>query len=431
VTLGVIFGINVAVFVGWQIPQLQDLWSYLFLWSNRSTEEGRWWLWITPSFSHHSFGHLAANMTFFLYLGKRLHQFMGRTRFITLYLAGAVAGSIGSDLNPGYRQDRVAETPARYLNILGGKPVGVMESLGASDAVMAILACWYFVFPRTQIHVFRTVSMMTDLLRHRGFVKLTTFLDKYHPTCSALWFLPLLFVSDFLKILDVSPTSPTSHLSLTENTTNVAAHVAGFTAGGLFHLFVTRPLKAKHFARNWYEMSRRAVLIPLSLSFYSYIMYKLDELHAKHQGLVAVRFDVDDSQKTPAPSPGPDWQSLFGWRTATTSHSTPQQLTKLLKETDLCSAQETYMIHRTATRGQVHKDRLVFGQCDAHFLRVRKAIEEAEADTQEDVAGSIKLREPTPEEAEALEKWAAQTERAQKTQSMTWGRYVSFIITGR
>jgi membrane associated rhomboid family serine protease len=430
VTLGVIFGINVAVFAGWHVPQLQDLWSHLFLWSNWGLKEGRLWLLVTPSFSHQDLSHLVANMTFFLYLGKRLHQFMGRARFVALYLAGSAAGTIASDLNPGYRPDRVEATPARYLNILNGQPTGTAESLGASDAVMAILACWYLVFPRTQIHVFRTVSMLTDFMRARGFKKVTAFLDRYHPTCSALWFLPLVFVSDFLTVMGLNPTTATSHLSMTDNT-NVSSHVAGFAAGSLFHLVVTRPLKAQHFARNWYEISRRAILIPASLTVYGVAFYKLKQMELEKQGLAAVRFELDpfvDKSTTP----GPDWQSMIGKRQTADFVRAPPQLMKLLREADTCSAREAYMIHRTASKSELDKDhKLSFGQCDALFRRVRQSIQASDTSTAEEIIRSVRLKEASPNEKAELEKWALQTERAQRVQSMSWAQYVSFVLRGK
>ena len=134
-TLGTILGINVGVFIGWQVPGLEPLWSpppstshpdttnpslvlqwtnrisstairkELFLWKNDSMAKGKYWLAITPSFSHANLGpscrvpllcdvmrspacglalmcarmvcnvffaaHLTGNMALFLYLGKR------------------------------------------------------------------------------------------------------------------------------------------------------------------------------------------------------------------------------------------------------------------------------------------------------------------------------------------------------------------------
>jgi membrane associated rhomboid family serine protease len=50
--------INVAVWMGWQVPGLAILWEELFLWKNDSLKKGQWWLAVTPSFSHASLAHL-------------------------------------------------------------------------------------------------------------------------------------------------------------------------------------------------------------------------------------------------------------------------------------------------------------------------------------------------------------------------------------
>ena len=61
----------------------------------------------------------------------------------------------------------------------------------------------------------------------------------------------------------------------------MAAHVAGFSAGALFHLGVTRPLKARYFAFGWYEFARRAVLVPASLGLYAGLHYLLERQAAQ------------------------------------------------------------------------------------------------------------------------------------------------------
>lgn len=57
-TLGAILGINVSIFIGWQLPELEETWSNIFLWSNMGLREGRFWTILTPSFSHSDLAHL-------------------------------------------------------------------------------------------------------------------------------------------------------------------------------------------------------------------------------------------------------------------------------------------------------------------------------------------------------------------------------------
>ena len=77
-TLGGILAVNILVYLGWHVPALQPYWRNMFIWTNKSLQEGKYWLLVTPSFSHQNFGHLFGNMSLFLYLGKRLHMFLGR-----------------------------------------------------------------------------------------------------------------------------------------------------------------------------------------------------------------------------------------------------------------------------------------------------------------------------------------------------------------
>lgn len=49
----------------------------------------------------------------FVYLGRRLHDFLGRARFIQLYIAGAIGGEIVSTLYPKYRPEWVEQVVGR------------------------------------------------------------------------------------------------------------------------------------------------------------------------------------------------------------------------------------------------------------------------------------------------------------------------------
>lgn len=133
VTLGGLLGANVAVFLGWAVAGLENnglvgtaqedgvagdspvmvFMRRWFLYDNRWLQEGRWWLVVTPSFSHQTLQHLAGNMVIMLYLGKRLHEFLGRRRLLALYLLGAASGTLATELWPGYSEDTIAATSMR------------------------------------------------------------------------------------------------------------------------------------------------------------------------------------------------------------------------------------------------------------------------------------------------------------------------------
>jgi membrane associated rhomboid family serine protease len=62
---------------------------------------GEWWRLITASFLHASILHLAFNMLALLWFGGPVEEYLGRFRFILLYLVSGLAGSAGALLqNP-------------------------------------------------------------------------------------------------------------------------------------------------------------------------------------------------------------------------------------------------------------------------------------------------------------------------------------------
>ena len=58
------------------------------------TADGAWWQVITSAFTHVEIWHIASNMLALFILGPVLEQIMGRARFVAIYLAGALGGSV-------------------------------------------------------------------------------------------------------------------------------------------------------------------------------------------------------------------------------------------------------------------------------------------------------------------------------------------------
>ena len=121
-TLGGLGALNVGVFALWQHaaeePDLNAAMEQIFLWRNTSVRDGEWWTILTPSFSHVDFGHLSGNMLLFLYLGKRIHELIGRSRTVALYLLGAAAGTVATEAVGPYSEEDTARSIFRYINIM-------------------------------------------------------------------------------------------------------------------------------------------------------------------------------------------------------------------------------------------------------------------------------------------------------------------------
>ena len=157
------------------------------------------------SFSHQDFGHLSANMFALLMLAPKLHDFLGRARFMALYFAGSLGGTLATQaahLDPYWEEKAVAESPERYRNILSGREAGDAAGLGASDSIAALFACFYFTFPRQPVpFLFSKFNIAWSLLPKRFREQMPTvgrFLRR--TKAAAIWVLPAFFFVDFVEI---------------------------------------------------------------------------------------------------------------------------------------------------------------------------------------------------------------------------------------
>jgi membrane associated rhomboid family serine protease len=96
-----LIAINVAVYLitAVQGPGINDPGGSLFTkWFLLGSEvaNGGWWRLITAAFLHANIIHLALNMLALWWFGTPVEAFLGRTRFLLVYLVSGLAGSAGA-----------------------------------------------------------------------------------------------------------------------------------------------------------------------------------------------------------------------------------------------------------------------------------------------------------------------------------------------
>ncbi|XP_055678587.1 presenilins-associated rhomboid-like protein, mitochondrial [Lutzomyia longipalpis] len=124
--------INVLVFALWRIPTLQPTMVKYFC-SNPAARAICWPMFLS-TFSHYSLFHIFANMYVLRSFANPAVHALGREQFLGLYLSAGVMSSLAS-----------------YIYKIGTKQAGL--SLGASGAIMAILAYVCTQYPDTQLSI--------------------------------------------------------------------------------------------------------------------------------------------------------------------------------------------------------------------------------------------------------------------------------------
>ena len=110
---------------------------------------------VTHMFMHGSFFHLLFNMFGLWMFGSLMEKLWGHKRFLIFYLiCGLVAGfaQMGSYAysNWGYDHNFMSqENVELYQNMLSKN-----ATVGASGAIMGVLAAYAFTFPNTQLYIF-------------------------------------------------------------------------------------------------------------------------------------------------------------------------------------------------------------------------------------------------------------------------------------
>jgi len=282
-TLATIFGANFGVWMAWQVAEghalagdeaLLDFMETHFVASNQGASElknlHKIWL---SSFSHQDWAHLAGNMTMLLILGPRLHEFLGRARFLFVYALGCLGGTMATQalhLDPTWEANQVRQTPMRYHNILRGNSPGQAMGLGASDAISALFAAFYLIFPRQPVPFLWAKTNLLWSLMPKTLQAGAPLISRglRWTNAAAIWVLPSFFFVDFSEIARRLGSYKQGSGLLPESNTGHAAHVGGFLMGAGFYALVAHPIKAQYFSFTLYERFRRFYIMTLSLSIW-------------------------------------------------------------------------------------------------------------------------------------------------------------------
>lgn len=126
-----ILALNVAVYALWRVPRLKPLMLRYFC-SNPASKAVCWPM-VLSTFSHYSAFHLFANM-YVLHSFSSAVSTLGREQFVGLYLTAGVVSSLASFV-------------FKFMTYAPG------YSLGASGAIMCVIAYVCSNFPETQLSI--------------------------------------------------------------------------------------------------------------------------------------------------------------------------------------------------------------------------------------------------------------------------------------
>jgi rhomboid protease GluP len=115
-------------------------------WSPAVLDEGEWWRVITAVFLHASWLHLAMNVIGLLWFGRFVERFLGRLRFLLVYVAGGIGGF----------------AVLAALDVLGWRDP--TAALGASGAVMALIGASIGIFVRGSSRSHVAARRLRDML---------------------------------------------------------------------------------------------------------------------------------------------------------------------------------------------------------------------------------------------------------------------------
>ncbi|KAI0815473.1 hypothetical protein GGR55DRAFT_347528 [Xylaria sp. FL0064] len=128
-----LIAMNLAVWALWKFP---PAWAFMNKYMLLVAATPRPFQLVGAMFSHHSLGHLVANMTFLWFFGTRIHDEIGRGNFLALYLS---SGAVGFTVS------------LAHLVLWRGLECA---TLGASGAVYGLITAFFWMHKFDEFKVF-------------------------------------------------------------------------------------------------------------------------------------------------------------------------------------------------------------------------------------------------------------------------------------
>jgi membrane associated rhomboid family serine protease len=150
--------INVLVFLAQNLITQFDVtkWGSIYYYQSPNFHVHQF---ITSMFMHENFAHIGLNMFGLWMFGTILEKYWGSRRFLIFYFICGIGASLFDQLLTPYDALQMAKNAPEYLS--GQYPLEVVTqaykdmipSLGASGAIMGLLAAFAYLFPNTELYV--------------------------------------------------------------------------------------------------------------------------------------------------------------------------------------------------------------------------------------------------------------------------------------
>jgi membrane associated rhomboid family serine protease len=119
-----LIGINVAIYLitvvqGSGLNSPGGSLFFKFVLDGPDVDNGGWWRLLTAAFLHENIIHIGVNMLSLWFIGPAVEHYMGRARFLSVYLVAGIAGSAGALL----------QAPLTYTVGASGAIFGILGAL--------------------------------------------------------------------------------------------------------------------------------------------------------------------------------------------------------------------------------------------------------------------------------------------------------------